>query len=436
MSGQEDHPNVPVGFFTPHQPIPTLPANTDRFLDDILASPPHLSGHQLMDHESTASTFPAASRQQPAMEFTEEKFLQLQALAERQAKMLEDGNAFQNQAAQKLQDSQRQLEETQRNLTDLTAAFNSLSAQGRPLTVTSAPKKKPELPQFDSKNVLIWIRRVEAAYIRAGVVEPKDKFAWLESMFQVKLDPQIDAYLYGNNTAQDWVDFLAYLKLQYGPTIRQKAQKLMGDIPRHDLKPSQWLLQLKEDVKDVELDHIFKEHLLKTIPSRIREIMGQEVEQMTSEEVAKAADTFFDRQGKPTEKQPSSISHVTTAASSTSTPPPSASSSSTFTHAYSDEEDYDINHVRRGRFQGNGGGRGNFRGPRSKSRGNFNRAPTPSSTASASTSSGPQPAKQTGLCRWHRKFGDKSLKCLSDCSRHAAFMATQNSGNGQGGRRQ
>ena len=119
--------------------------------------------------------------------------VQLQALAERQAKQIEDGNAFANQAAAQSQESQRQLEISQQNLSDLTAAFNSLSTQGRPLTVTSAPKKKPDLPAFDSKNVLIWIRRVEAAYLRAGVVEPKDKFAWLESMFQVKLDPQIDA---------------------------------------------------------------------------------------------------------------------------------------------------------------------------------------------------------------------------------------------------
>ena len=51
----------------------------------------------------------AAQQQQPRMEFTEERFLALQALAERQAKQIEEGNAFQNQAAIQLQDSQRQL---------------------------------------------------------------------------------------------------------------------------------------------------------------------------------------------------------------------------------------------------------------------------------------------------------------------------------------
>ena len=378
----------------------------------------------------------AAQQQQPRMELTEERFLALQALAERQAKQIEEGNAFQNQAAIQLQDSQRQLEATQRNLNDLTAAFNSLSTQGRPLTVTSAPKKKPELPPFDSKHVLIWIRRVEAAYSRAGVIDPKDKFAWMESIFQVKLDPQIDAYLYGANTAQDWSNFLDYLKKQYGPTMRQKAQKLMGDIPRHDLKPSQWLLQLKEDVKDIEIDHVLKEHLLKTIPPRIREIMGKEVEGMTSQEVAQLADDFFDRQGRPAEKQSAQINNVSTAPSAAPTqtlPPSHSSSSSSFTAAFSDDDDNNINFVNRGRFRGNDRGRSNNRGPRSKSRSNFNHAPTPSSTASSSSSS--QPAKQVGLCRWHRLFGDKSRKCVTDCSRFKSFSASQSSGNGQGGRR-
>ena len=351
MSGQEDHLQVPDACFTPIHPIPTLPANTDQFLDQLLASPPLQAAHQ----------------QQPRMEFTEERFLALQALAERQAKQIEEGNAFQNQAATQLQDSQRQLEATQRNLTDLTAAFNSLSTQGRPLTVSTAPKKKPELPPFDSKNVLIWIRRVEAAYSRAGVIDPKDKFAWMESIFQVKLDPQIDAYLYGTNTAQDWADFTSYLKLQYGPTKRQKAQKLLGEIPRHDLKPTQWLLQLKEDVKDIKIDHILKEHLLKSILSRIREIMGKEVEEMSSQEVAKLADDFFDRQGKPVERQAAAISHVLTAPSAAPTyplPPSHSSSSSSFTAAFSDDNDNAVNFVNKGGFRGNDKGRSNNRGRR------------------------------------------------------------------------
>ena len=431
MSGQEENPNVPYNIFTPFRPIPHLPDDTDQFVDQLLASPPP---RMELGNAASDPSAPAAQQHQ-RMELSEERFLQLQALAERQARQIEEGNAFANQAAVQLQESQRQLEISQQNLSELTAAFNSLSTQGRPLTVTSAPKKKPDLPAFDSKNVIIWIRRVEAAYLRAGVVDPKDKFAWLESMFQVKLDPQIDAYLYGSNTAQDWADFLAYLKLQYGPTIRQKAQKLMSDIPRHDLKPSQWLLQLKEDVKDVEIDHVMKEHLLKTIPSRIREIMGKEVENMSSEEVAKLADDFFDRQGKPIERQATPVNHVTTTSSSSSSLPFSSTSSSTssFTQAYSDDDETDVNFVKKGGFRGKERGRFNNRNSRSKSRSSFSRAPTSSSTASSSTDS--QTPKQNNLCRWHRMFGDKSRKCVTDCAKYKAFTAAQSSGNGQGGRR-
>ena len=374
------------------------------------------------------------------MEFTEERFLQLAALAERQAKQIEEGNAFQNQTATQLQESQRQLEVTQQNLTDLTAAFNSLSTQGRPLTVTAPPKKKPELPPFDSKNVIVWIRRVQAAYARAGVVDPRDKFAWMESIFQVKLDPQIDAYLYGSNTAQDWDDFLEYLKKQYGPTLRQKTQKLMGEIPRHDLRPSQFLLQLKEDVKDVEIDHVLREHVLKSIPPRIREIMGKEVEDMSAEDVAKAADTFFDRQGRPTEKSPSSVNHVTSFPTTSSTPPlstvSSTASSSSFTAAFSDE-DTDVNFVNRNGFRGNNRGRSGNRGPRSRSRPGPNRFPNSSSTA-GSTASASNDSKKTfppGTCRWHRLFGDKSRKCVTDCPQFKSFSATQKQGNANGGRR-
>ena len=69
------------------------------------------------------------------------------------------------------------MQQAQQQIARLTDAFESLSTnqqqQPLPLTLTTAPKKKPELPQFDSKNVLIWIRRVEAAYQRVGVGEAK-----------------------------------------------------------------------------------------------------------------------------------------------------------------------------------------------------------------------------------------------------------------------
>ena len=385
-------------------------------------------------------SLPPAARQQATMDFTQENFLALQALAQKQSKQIEEGNAFANDMATQLQESKRQQEASQRSIADLTTAFNSLnsniSSQPRPLTLSSPPKKKPELPPFDSKNVLIWIRRVEAAYARVGVIEPKDRFAWMESVFQVGLDPQIDSYLYGTNTLQDWEDFIEYLKMQYGPTLRQKAQKLMSDIPRHDLKPSQFLLRLKDDVKDVEIDHILKEHVLKSIPPRIREIMGKEVEGLTAEQVAKQADDFFDRQGRPTEKLSNPINHIASSSTISSTNIPStAAAASSFTPAFGDDDDADINFVKRGGQRNNDRGQSFNRGQRSRSRPSFNRQPNASSTSNPSSNPSASASFASGTCRWHRRFGEKSLKCCTDCPLFKSFNANQKPGNGQGSRR-
>ena len=390
--------------------------------------------------------------QQPTMAMSEEQIQQLQELALQQAKALEESarqlqevKSYSDGQTEQLRESQRQLEMAHNNITDLTSAFRDLSAHPRASTSSSAPKKKPELPPFDSKNVIVWIRRVEAAYSRVGVIEPKDKFAWMESIFQVKLDPQIDAYLYNStNSAQDWEDFINYLKMQYGPTIRQKAQKIMGECPRHDLRPSQYLLQLKEDVKDVEIDHVFREHVLKSLPARIREYLGKEVENMSAEQVAQAADKYFDRQGRPTEKSLSSISHVTTASTSSSAFPQASAastfastSSSSFTQAFSDEET-DVNFVRNNNYGGNNNNRGrnNNRGQRSRSRPRGSRFPNASSTGGSSNSSFSS-SFPPGTCHWHRKFGEKSFRCQTDCPQFKSHQAKQQQqGNANGGRRQ
>ena len=78
------------------------------------------------------------------MELTEERFLALQALAEKQAKQLEEANAFANQAAAQIQEHNTQLQASHQNIQDLTNAFNNLSAQPHPQTTSTPPKKKPD----------------------------------------------------------------------------------------------------------------------------------------------------------------------------------------------------------------------------------------------------------------------------------------------------
>ena len=431
---------------------PASPYDVDDGLESLFSFPPPTKKPTLRDIDIRNGTLRSPSPPRDAFISTPSSNMdfeaRIQALTElaekqqeqmnRQQEQMNKATEFANSTAAQLQESQRQLQESQQTVNRLSDAFQALSTrpqQAAASAPSAPPKKKPELPPFDSKNVLVWIRRIESAYIRVGCVEPRDKFAWMESIFQVKLDPQIDAYLYGGNTAQDWDDFISYLKLRFGPTVRQKAQKMMSEVPRHDLTPSQFLLQLEEDTKDVTADQIRREHLLKTIPSRIREIMGKQVETMTAKEVATLADTFFDRQGRPLEKTAAPVNQVAAASqlpSTTSSTPPT--SSTTFTAAYSDEEDTDINFVRGRNNGGQNRGRSRGRFGRSNSRPPFNSFSNSSSTGSSQNQSSSSHSK--GTCRWHRQFGEKSLKCVTDCPKYKSFVASQKQGNGQGGRRQ
>ena len=426
MSRYSDHLHVSYdpAFHSQRRHRPSSPYDTDDGLEHF--------------------TFPTSSSTASAttMPTIEEQLAAFQQLAAAQQKQIEEANQFARQQQQQLEESRAQLQQSQQTVDQLSNAFQNMATtmetnQNNP---PPAPhphphRKKPELPPFDPANISIWIRRVTAAYDRAGVVIAKDKFAYLESMFQVKMNPRIDAFMYGSNTEQDWSNFLTYLVEEYGPTIRQKTVKLLSDNPRHDMRPSQYLVQLKEDCKGVEIDHIYREHLLKSIPPRIREIMGKDVDKMTSEEVALAADDYFDRKGKPIEKVAQPISHVTK-------PSPPASNEFTpafapsFTPAFEEADETDINAVKKGN-RGRGSGQGGNR-QRSQSRNwrdKSNSASNSSNSASSSSTSGKAASDST--CYFHRRWGDKTTKCVTNCSLYSKFIAqNRQTGNGQGGRRQ
>ena len=176
---------------------------------------------------------------------------------------------------------QEQLQQANANVLALTAALQQLSAGGTQLNAANpalAPKKKPDLPPFDKKNVDVWIKRVEATYLLANITEPRDKFAYLQCKFDVSFNPRINTFLYGDVSAEKWEEFLDYLREEYGPTIRQRAQRYIQDFPRNGQRPSQHLALLQEETKDVTIDDIQKEIVLKGIPSHIRQIMGREVD--------------------------------------------------------------------------------------------------------------------------------------------------------------
>ena len=423
ISGQDEHPHISSEPFTP-QP------QQNRFntaANDINPIPIDIDDDSSQSTAASASTMPS--------------FEELQALAAAQSAQLERANEIVQQQQQQMIDAQaafdaqrRQLDESARQMEQQQQTINQLSTAFSTLTTTtgSTPsRKKPDMPPFDQQNVLIWLKRLQAAYDRANVTLAKDKFAYLESTFDITFNPIINNFLFNsNNTDDDWKEFVEYMKKEYGPTRRQKARKLIGDLPRNGMKPSQFMAQLEEEVREVTLDDVKKEHLLKTIPPRIREILGKAVEEKTAKEVATLADQYFDSQGRPLEKSATSISHI-----DCQQPSSASSSPSPFTSAF-DDSNTDVNFVKKPNFKSRQRSQSRPRFNSNGRQGNNAPAATTASSSSSSSSSSRQQQGSNGLCRFHRLFGENATKCVSDCPRHSSFISKQKQqGNATGGRR-
>ena len=353
----------------------------------------------------------AAAQPTPTMPTVEEQLAEFQRIATQQHERLQQYEATQ-------QAQQQRWEQSQNTVAQLSAALQSLTANASGLpaaAVAAAPqRKKPDLPPFDPKHINRWINRLLAAYQRAGVVLAKDKFAFLESTFDVAANPKINQFLYGTNTDADWDLFLAYLKEEYGKTKRQKAALLITEYPRQGLRPTQYMAQMKEDTEDVTLDDIKKEQLLKSLPSRVRELLGKEVETLTADQVATKADAYFDRQGNLLERS-YDVNSVDPA------------SSNSFTQAFpSDATSDEVNQIQRTGFRPNSGRQG-----RPENRSNRN-------AASGQARSQSRPGRLIdGLCRTHNKFGDAAYACVADgCKKRHLVKKGAPQGNSKGERRQ
>ena len=336
--------------------------------------------------------------------------VQQQQLQQFQQHQLESQRQFEIQQ----QESQRRYEQSQATVAQLSAALETLTAHtaSLPTAIPTPQRKKPELPPFDPKHINRWVDRLNAAYQRAGVTLAKDKFAFLESTFEVSSNPRINKFLYGTNTNDDWNEFISFLKEEYGKTKRQKAALLITEFPRQGLRPSQYMAQMNEDTEGISLDDIKKEHLLKSLPPRVRELLGKQVEDLTSEQVAIKADEYFDKQGNLLER-----THDVHAINVELPAEPTQ-----------DENDYaneDINHIRRPAIRNS-----SSRPGRSESR--YNRAPSGRQARSSS-----RPGKLIeGLCRSHHKFGDDAYTCVAEGCRKQNHPLKKPPVNSKGERRQ
>ena len=315
------------------------------------------------------------------------------------------------------------------------AAQASAALEAATAALRVSHKKKPEIPDFDHKNIEIWIRRVEAAYVRANITSASDKFAFLESKISVNFNPTIDEFLYGDATDARWEEFLVYLKDEYSLSKQQKAATFLDGIKRDGRRPSQHLARINQITKDLTLDDLRKESVLRGLPAEVLRVIAPRAKTMTAAEAAKMADDHFDKEGKSLHcsSNAPTVSHVTQSQQPIETPPPQG-----------EEEDEPINAVgRQSRFtpafsgsqqrQGRSAGRqySNFR---SKSRNNRGSNANNGNNSNNNNSSNASNFRggNNGMCFYHSNFGAKARKCEDPCSWKPQPTSQ---GNGNAGRR-
>ena len=285
--------------------------------------------------------------------------------------------------------------------------------------VPDAIKRKPEIPAFDKKQIDHWIRRTENAFIRALCTTPREKFAFLETKFPVDFDPRINEFLWGDPTEAKWNEFLAYLRSEYGTTKQQRAAIILDGFKRDGRKPSQYVALLEEKTKDIDLNDVRKEMLLREMPTDVQRMLQERFEGLSLKDAAKAADAYFDQDGKLRQKQQATVNAV-------------QETSSDFTSPFSDESE-DVNAINRRFPNQRHRGSSNFqRGGRGRpQRGNFsNFNKTPANQATTQQRTTPKP-NDPSLCFYHNEYGSNAKKCEVGCSR---FDEKRFPGNGKAGK--
>ena len=308
---------------------------------------------------------------------------------------------------------------TQQQTSDM-ADNDTLQTLSTALSGLQVSSRKPELPPFDKNSIDKWIRRVESAYIRAGISSPVEKFAFIESKFPVDEDPAVDEYLFGDPTAANWDAFCAYLRKRHGKTKRQKAASILEPMQMDGRTPSQYFAKLRQSYDDITLDDIVKEICVRQLPSDIQQTICKDAEKMSAKEMMEFADKYYNPDGSRLFKKAPSVNSINN------------TTQNAFTPAFNNNDDNqhdesDVNAVRgRSGFQKNRAF-GNSNNNRSQSRGRTAGGGGFSNNGSRgnnnNNSNRQQKRDDPTLCFYHNAFGDKARKCDIGC-------AKANSGNG------
>ena len=193
------------------------------------------------------------------------------------------------------------LEAASQAASSATAALQALALNIPQTThpAANSKRKRPELPALDKTNIHIWIQRVESAYAREDVTDPKQKFAFLESIIGVNLGPTINNFMFGEATVENWTAFLEHLKDIYGPTKETRCSIYLDGIKRNGLRPSDHLALIQDRVKDVTLDDLQKQLILRELPTDVKKLVQNKVERLDAKATAMLADAHFAKDGQP-----------------------------------------------------------------------------------------------------------------------------------------
>ena len=193
------------------------------------------------------------------------------------------------------------LEAASQAASSATAALQALALNIPQTThpAANSKRKRPELPALDKTNIHIWIQRVESAYAREDVTDPKQKFAFLESIIGVNLGPTINNFMFGEATVENWTAFLEHLKDIYGPTKETRCSIYLDGIKRNGLRPSDHLALIQDRVKDVTLDDLQKQLILRELPTDVKKLLQNKVEKLDAKATAMLADAHFAKDGQP-----------------------------------------------------------------------------------------------------------------------------------------
>ena len=309
--------------------------------------------------------------------------------------------------------------------------------------------RKPNLPQFDPKNIDTWLRRMNAAFDRLDITSPKLKFSHIDEKIPSDTDPCINDYMCGPQTQERWEEFVKYLREKHGKTIEERANAVIEGVEREGRTPSQLWAIMMDRAGKVTLDDVHKQQLIKRLPQDVRQHLQGKLEGKSGKEVAAMADVYFDKNGKP--KNASNASNINAirhqqppqpilkapTASSTRSPEAAAAFTAPF-NGSPDESDVNAVRFKQGQKQSfniqnrsNPRGRSQSRGRDSSNSNNDNRYSNNGGRFSNGNRSSSGNFGNSGsnsnskVCHYHTKFGDKADNCLEHCMMWAKHSAAK-----------